>query len=172
MLVLIIGVLFLTLYSGEKLTEPGTSCEPGECCNVSLNGYMVNVCPVDAHDVVVHNHPLPSIVNQYQPTVQTYQYRSLLPRNSEHFDIKVMSMNVLGFKWPHPWSSNGLRASEEKDARISATANYLKNSDIDVVFLQELWMFSDFQKLRSIYPYSSYYGTPNSRFCPEVRYLF
>ena len=168
MLVLIIGVLFLKLCSGEKLTEPRTSCEAGKCCNVNLSGYMVDVCPVDADDVVVHNHPLPSIVNQYHD--QTYQFRSLLPRNSEHFDIKVMSMNVLGFKWPHPWSSNGLRASEEKDARISATANYLKNSDIDVVFLQELWMFSDFQKLRSIYPYSSYYGTSNSRFCPQIRY--
>ena len=166
MLVVIIGVLFLTLSSGEKLTDPGTSCEVGTCCNVNLSGHLVDVCPVDADDIVVHNHPLPSIVNQLQPN---YQFRSLLPRNSEHFEIKVMTMNVLGFKWPHPWSSNGLRESEEKDARISATADYLQKSDIDVVFIQELWMFSDFQKLKSIYPYSSYYGTPNSRFCPQIR---
>ena len=109
----------------------------------------------------------PSADNQYQPYLPTYQYRSFLPRNSQHFDIKVITMNVLGHKFPFP---PAMRASEEKDTRINATLDYLRNSDIDVIYMQEVWYFSDFKKLQKIYPYSSHFGTPNNIFCPQIRY--
>ena len=75
-------------------------------------------------------------------------------------------MNVLGFPWPDP---NGIEASAEKNIRINAALDYLKSSNIDIVFLQELWVYEDFLKFRSIYPYSSYFGNPNSYICSQVK---
>ena len=59
--------------------------------------------------------------------------------------------------------------SEDKDLRVSKTIEFLRNSDYDIVFMQEAWMFSDFEKIKSVYPYSTWFGSPNSVFCPEIR---
>ena len=52
---------------------------------------------------------------------------------------------------------------------MAAILEFLEAGHHDLVFLQEVWMYSDFQKLRRIFPYSTHFGTPNSRLCPQVR---
>ena len=76
------------------------------------------------------------------------------------FTLKLLSANIWGFKWP---------MSEDKDLRVARIVEFLKSSDYDIVFTQENWMFSDFQKIKSLFPYSTYFGSPNSVFCPKVR---
>ena len=71
----------------------------------------------------------------------------------------MLSLNAWGL-WPQ---------SEAKDERMAAILEFLEAGHHDLVFLQEVWMYSDFQKLKRIFPYSTHFGTPNSRLCPQVR---
>lgn len=70
--------------------------------------------------------------------------------------LQVLLMNV--------W---GLRFGEEKETRIPAIANFLKKSKHDIVVIQEAWHYSDYEKLRATFPYSTSFGTPGSSFCPS-----
>ena len=76
-------------------------------------------------------------------------------------NVKVISMNIWAFKWPQ---------ASGRNTRVDAIVEFLASQDYDLVFLQEVWQQSDFQKLKTLFPFSSYYGTLNSRFCPQVRY--
>ena len=76
------------------------------------------------------------------------------------FLIKVLQINSWLFDWP---------LSTDHDARMDGIFNYLQTSDYDIVFMQENWLFKDYQRLRSLYPYSTLYGTPGSIFCPQLR---
>ena len=76
------------------------------------------------------------------------------------YSLKVISMNIWAFKWPQ---------ASGRNTRVDAIVEFLASQDYDLVFLQEVWQQSDFQKLKNLFPYSSYYGTPNSRFCPQIR---
>ena len=79
------------------------------------------------------------------------------------FMIKVLQINSWLFEWP---------LSTDHDARMDGIFNYLQTSDYDIVFMQENWLFKDYQRLRSLYPYSTLYGTPGSKFCPELRWKY
>ena len=61
--------------------------------------------------------------------------------------------------------------SEDKNLRVTKIIEFLESSDYDIIFMQEAWMFSDFQKIISVYPYSTAFGSPNTVFCPTVRYV-
>ena len=80
-------------------------------------------------------------------------------RIDDGFDLSIISVNT----WALEPNSNF------KDLRMEATIKYLENSNHDIVFLQEVWMYSDFKKLKRIFPYSSHFGTPDGKFCPQVR---
>ena len=58
--------------------------------------------------------------------------------------------------------------AEEKATRMPAIASFLKQSQYDVVFIQEAWYHADFQVLKNTFPYSTFYGTPGSIICPSI----
>ena len=119
------------------------------------------MCPINGDDVIIQDHPVPLIIDFQQNVTNDNLLRSDLPRQAgSNFDLNVISINIWAFNWP---------MSEEKDERMDALIKYLENSDHDIVFLQEVWMQSDFQKIKKAFPYSSYYGSPGSKFCPQIR---
>ena len=67
-------------------------------------------------------------------------------------------MNAWGFNF---WA-------EDKQIRMPAIVAFLKQSNHDIVFIQEVWYHSDFQKLLDTFPYSTFYGSPGSLLCPAV----
>ena len=153
-------VLGLTTATRRR-TDPGERCPPGQCCSTNINGFYFPVCPTGVEGVVsIRNHPIPSVI--HSPPVPYIQYQDL-GRNiqtTNDFTLKLLSANIWGFKWP---------MSEDKDLRVARIVEFLQSSDYDIVFTQENWMFSDFQKIKSLFPYSTYFGSPNSVFCPKVR---
>ena len=85
-----------------------------------------------------------------------------LGRNTQRkndFTLKLLSANIWGLEW----------MSEDKELRVARIVEFLQSSDYDIVFVQENWMFSDFKKIKSAFPYSTNFGSPNSVFCPEAR---
>ena len=75
-----------------------------------------------------------------------------------HITLKLLSANIWGLEW----------MSEDKELRVARIVEFLQSSDYDIVFVQENWMFSDFKKIKSAFPYSTNFGSPSSVFCPEA----
>lgn len=149
-------VLLINVVLGWKRTDPANVCEVGTCCKTDVFGEELEVCPINSKDVIVKNYSVPQIISA--PAVIQYKLR---PRqSSSNFDIKVLSINSWLLDWP---------LSTDHDARMDGIFNYLQTSDHDIVFMQENWLFNDYQRLRSLYPYSTLYGTPGSIFCPQLR---
>ena len=160
--VLIVSVIAV---SSKRRTDPGESCPPNQCCLTNLSGFYFSVCPTGRDGVVsILNHPIPSVIqapNSIEPSL--YHGHQTLSRNlprSNDFTLKLLSINIWGFMWP---------MSEDRDLRVAKITEFLKSSDYDIVFMQEAWMYGDFQKIKSIFPYSTYFGSPNSVFCPIVK---
>ena len=162
-------VVILVEVEGKKRTDPGENCPPNLCCNTNINGLFFSVCPTGYDGIVsIANHPIPSVIQspnipQHLLYHHHHQGQTNLGRNllrSNGFTLKLLSINIWGFKWP---------MSEEKDLRVSKIIEFLTSSDYDIVFMQEAWMFSDFEKLKAVYPHSTRFGSPNSVFCPEIR---
>ena len=65
--------------------------------------------------------------------------------NTTQVNIKILNMNVWGVKF----------FSKERRARMRGTAEFLRASDYDLVFIQELWYQEDFQLLAATFPYST-----------------
>ncbi|KAG5729094.1 putative neutral sphingomyelinase [Termitomyces sp. T112] len=65
--------------------------------------------------------------------------------------IRVLSLNCWGLKY----------VSKNREERIGAVANELSQSSYDIVALQELWVFSDYEKVQqrvsSVLPHSKYF---------------
>ncbi|THH20508.1 hypothetical protein EW146_g866 [Bondarzewia mesenterica] len=65
--------------------------------------------------------------------------------------LRVFTLNCWGLKY----------VSKNRSERISAIMSFLAQSDYDVVALQELWVYSDYEKVRSsvakILPYSKFF---------------
>ncbi|KAF7977976.1 hypothetical protein HWV62_1803 [Athelia sp. TMB] len=65
--------------------------------------------------------------------------------------LRVFSLNCWGLKF----------VSKHRNERIAAIASYLAKSPYDIVALQELWVFADYQKVREsvieILPYSKFF---------------
>ena len=78
--------------------------------------------------------------------------------NTTQVNIKILNMNVWGVKF----------FSKERRARMRGTAEFLRASDYDLVFIQELWYQEDFQLLAATFPYSTRQGTPGSYLCPPA----
>ena len=158
-------VVILLEVEGKKRTDPGETCPPHLCCKTNINGFYFSVCPTRYEGIVsIANHPIPSVVQSPIPPPTLYHHGHTdlgrnLPRSNE-FTLKLLAINIWGFKWP---------MSEDKDLRVSKIVEFLRSSDYDIVFMQEAWMFSDFEKIKSIYPYSTMFGSPNSVFCPEIK---
>ena len=159
--------IVVSLVEGKKRTEPGESCPPNSCCKTNINGLYFSVCPTSYEGIVsIANHPIPSVIQSPNVTPFLYHHhlgQTNLGRNllrSNDFTLKLLAINIWGFKWP---------MSEDKDLRVSKIVEFLTSSDYDIVFMQEAWMFSDFEKLKSVYPHSTRFGSPNSVFCPEIR---
>ena len=157
--------LVVILVEAKKRTDPGENCPPNLCCRTNINGLYFSVCPTSYEGIVsIANHPIPSVIQAPQQLLyNNHQGQTNLGRNllrSTDFTLKLLSINIWGFKWP---------MSEDKDLRVARIVEFLQSSDYDIVFTQENWMFSDFQKIKSLFPYSTYFGSPNSVFCPKVR---
>ena len=158
----------VVLVKGKKRTDPGENCPANSCCKTNINGLYFSVCPTSYDGIVsIANHPIPSVIQS--PNVNPFLYhhhhhgQTNLGRNlqrSNDFTLKLLEINIWGFKWP---------MSEDKDLRVSKIVEFLTSSDYDIVFMQEAWMFSDFEKLKAVYPHSTRFGSPNSVFCPEIR---
>ena len=67
------------------------------------------------------------------------------------FDLKILNLNV--------W---GLKLADLKNERMPAIAKMLKNSDYDVVLVQEAWYNVDYHLLAATFPHVTNYGTPGS----------
>ena len=109
--------------------------------------------------VSIRNHPIPSVI--HSPPVPYIQHQDL-GRNiqtTNDFTLKLLSANIWGLEW----------MSEDKELRVARIVEFLQSSDYDIVFVQENWMFRDFKKIKSAFPYSTNFGSPNSVFCPEAR---
>ena len=158
--------LVVILVEAKKRTDPGETCPPNLCCKTNINGLYFSVCPTRYEGIVsIANHPIPSVIQSPVPLLYHHQNQgeTNLGRNllrSNDFTLKLLAINIWGFKWP---------MSEDKDLRVSKITEFLRNSDYDIVFMQEAWMFSDYEKIKSVYPYSTRFGSPNSVFCPEIR---
>ena len=162
LLVLVFSVIAVTC---RRRTEPGEVCPPDKCCRTNISGFYFSVCPSGRQGILsVVNHPVPSVI-QKQNNLQPAPYHGILNtgRNlptSTDFTLKLLSINIWGFKWP---------MSEDKDLRVAKIIDFLRSSDHDIVFMQEAWMYSDFQQIKYLFPYSTFFGSPNSVFCPTVK---
>ena len=58
-------------------------------------------------------------------------------------EVKVFTLNIWGI---------GYGLTEDREIRVKAIADYLAQSEYDIVLLQEVWMQSDFQKLKNVFP--------------------
>lgn len=65
-------------------------------------------------------------------------------------------MNVWGIRY----------YSDMKSERMRGIARFLRRSDYDIIFIQELWTPEDYKMLRSSYRYGSQHGSPGSLTCP------
>ena len=158
--------LVVIVVEGKRRTDPGENCPPNLCCKTNINGLYFSVCPTGYEGIVsIANHPIPSVTQSpiQIPNLYLHGQTNLgrnLPRSND-FTLKLLSINIWGFKWP---------MAEDKDLRVSKIVEFLRSSDYDIVFMQEAWMFSDFEKMKSVFPYSTRFGSPNSVFCPEIRW--
>ena len=77
-----------------------------------------------------------------------------------NFNIRVINMNVWGVRY----------SADRRSERMKGIATFLRNSDYDLVFIQELWSFSDYKLLMSSYGsnYGTKHGTPGSMTCPSM----
>merc|ERR1719195_2100705 len=137
--VLAILVTCLTSSHGRR-SDPGTRCEAGvgECCDSLLPGHPVQVCRHNATEWEVSSLVTPTVLN----ITAHSRERNNLPRqpppearSEDNFDLRVLSLNAWGL-WPQ---------SEAKDERMAAIREFLEAGHRDLVFLQEVWMYSDYQ---------------------------
>lgn len=77
-----------------------------------------------------------------------------------NFNIRVVNMNVWGIRY----------SADRRSERMKGIASFLRNSDYDLVFIQELWSFSDYKLLLSSYGsgHGTRHGTPGSMTCPSM----
>ena len=154
-------LVFLNLLSNaiSLETRTGEVCNPNQCCKTTFDGVQAELCPTqDPNVFAVLNYPAPIIVQQ--PFVpQIFKDFTVDFERSTFFTIRVLSMNVWGF---NVWA-------EEKGTRMPAIASFLRQSNHDIVFIQEAWYHADFQVLKDTFPYSTFYGTPGSILCPTIR---
>ncbi|TXT10948.1 hypothetical protein VHUM_01699 [Vanrija humicola] len=72
---------------------------------------------------------------------------------SDSSELKILSLNVWGLAF----------ISKLRGPRLAAIANYLRESDYDVVCLQEIWIHQEFEQIRDdvqgVLPYSRFYHT-------------
>ena len=69
-------------------------------------------------------------------------------------------MNVWGIRY----------SADRRSERMKGIAKFLRESDYDIVFIQELWSFYDYKLLMSSYryDYGTSHGTPGSMTCPSM----
>ena len=69
-------------------------------------------------------------------------------------------MNVWGIRY----------SADRRSERMKGIATFLRKSDYDIVFIQELWSFQDYKLLMSSYrhDYGTRHGTPGSMTCPSM----
>ncbi|XP_005097465.1 sphingomyelin phosphodiesterase 2 [Aplysia californica] len=78
-------------------------------------------------------------------------------------ELKIFTLNCWGLPFPV--------ICKNRPERINAIGDYLKNGDFDVVFLQEIWVKSDFhilrEKMKHTLPFSHYFysGAIGSGLC-------
>jgi len=93
------------------------------------------------------------------PSVKGSDYKDEdVKRSKNSFTLRVLLMNIWGLK----------RMAKERKTRIPEIANFLKKSKHDIVFIQEAWYYSDYKQLRDTFPYSTFFGSPGSFFCPPT----
>lgn len=95
-----------------------------------------------------------SWIAQYWTSISDH----LMPHSGQ---INILDLNVWGFR-------DKLGMAEDKDDRIIAIAEHLSDADYDLMFVQELWYYEDFQILKDKFPYATFFGTPFSLTCPSV----
>ncbi|KAG0426125.1 hypothetical protein HPB47_026756 [Ixodes persulcatus] len=92
----------------------------------------------DAVDVIVMNRMLETRkVNEEAEARDAKTAKSA--RMRMEVELRVLSLNC--------WGIVGI--SKHREERMTAIANYLSSSDLDFVFLQEIWSQKDYKKIRS-----------------------
>ena len=135
----------------------GKGCEATQCCKTNIDGVSAEFCPTEDKNIfAIMNYPAQVVVPRLGVPGIKY-YRDVVEKSNK-FTLRVLVMNAWGF---NVWA-------EDKQTRMPAIAAFLKQSNHDIVFIQEVWYHSDFQKLRDTFPYSTFYGSPGSLLCPAV----
>ena len=150
----------------------GQVCEPNQCCNTTVDGFLAEFCPTQDPNVfeitdyppqiVVPRIGVPQTFNGLSDGEETGAYTNILgpaSRGTTGAYLRIISMNIWGF---NVWA-------EEKETRMPAIAAFLRQSRYDVVIIQEAWYHADFQVLKDTFKYSSFYGSPGSILCPSIR---
>ena len=106
-----------------------------------------------------------------------------LPATMSETKLKLLTFNCwcvrrwhVGSTDDSPAKNRGLKyVSKYRTERIAAIANVLASSDYDVVTLQELWVFADFELVRAAVskrlPYSKFFYRYSPSICSAVERL-
>jgi len=140
----------LMLLMGSAISSPLLEqCQDTSCLDSGItDGSMTT-----ATSPPWHVKPF-SWIAQYWDNVREY----LSPHSGQ---INILNLNVWGFR-------DKLGMAEDKDDRIIAIAEHLTHVKYDLMFIQELWYYEDFQILKDKFPYATFFGTPLSLKCPAV----